>query len=104
LDENALLAHSCQSAFDKAVEKMIPSYLPLAAFRNMETGQDECRKRQITGKEEPFRGKPEKKGRGDKQGLDDIDDEDGLGMIQAEAYQLVVEMVLVGRKERPPLL
>ena len=69
----------------------------------METGQDERRKRQITGQEKPFRVKPEKKGRGNKQGLDDIDDEDGLGMIKPEAYQLVVKMVLVGRKERPPL-
>ena len=69
----------------------------------METGQDECRKRQITGQEEPFRVKPEKEGRGNKQGLDDIDDEDGLAVIETEAYQLVVEMVLVGRKERPPL-
>ena len=103
LDENALLAQPCQPALDKAVEKMIPLQLPLAAFRNMETGQDDGRKRQITGQEEPFRVKPEKKGRGNKQGLDDIDDEDGLGMIEPEAYQLVVEMVLVGRKERPPL-
>jgi hypothetical protein len=27
----------------------------------------------------------------------------GLGMIEPETYQLVVEMVLIGRKERPPL-